>query len=139
MEIYVGNLPWSVTSEDLHALFSKFGEVTAAEVKTMIDDRSGRPKSRGFGFVSMSNATEAQSAIAEYNGYDMNGRPLVVNEARPREEGAPRQGGFNGGNRGGYGRNDDRGGFRPRRDDNMGGGHMGAFAPQAPHTEEAGE
>ena len=80
MNIYVGNLAYEVTDEDLMAAFSEYGEVTSAKVIT--DRFSGR--SRGFGFVEMANGTEAQTAIDSLNGSDLKGRPLTVNQARPR-------------------------------------------------------
>ena len=86
MNIYVGNLTYEVTDEDLEAAFSEFGEITSASV---ISDRfSGR--SRGFGFVEMPKEEEAQAAIAAMNGKDLKGRALTVNEARPREDRGPR-------------------------------------------------
>lgn len=90
MKLYVGNLPYSTTGEELQSAFGSFGEVVSANV---VQDRdSGR--SRGFGFVEMPNAEEANSAIEAMNGKDFNGRNLVVNEARPRPEGGgPRGGG----------------------------------------------
>lgn len=99
-KLYVGNLAYSMRDEDLQQAFSEFGTVTSAKV--MMDRDSGR--SKGFGFVEMSNDNEAQAAINGLNGRPMSGRNLVVNEARPRE---PRpagggRGGFGGG-RGGYG------------------------------------
>ena len=81
MNIYVGNLPYEFNDEELEAAFTEFGEIASARVIT--DRYSGR--SRGFGFVEMANDTEAQAAIAAMNGKDMKGRPLTVNEARPRE------------------------------------------------------
>jgi len=93
MDIYVGNLSYSTSSEDLRELFSAYGEVTSANV---ISDRdSGR--SKGFGFVEMANAEEARTAISKLNGAEVSGRNITVNEARPREERAPRRGGFGGG------------------------------------------
>ena len=94
-KLYVGNLAYSVRDESLHEAFSQFGTVTSAKV--MMDRETGR--SKGFGFVEMSSDPEAQSAINGMNGQALDGRAIVVNEARPREE---RPGGF-GGNRGGYG------------------------------------
>jgi len=95
MNIYVGNLSRDVTEEDLRETFEAFGKV---ESVTIIKDKfSG--ESRGFGFVEMPTKTEAQSAIAGVNGKELKGRPLNVNEARPRPEG--RRGG---GRRGGGGR-----------------------------------
>lgn len=89
--IYVGNLPFSTTSDDLRAAFEAYGTVTRAQV---VSDRdTGR--SRGFGFVEMESG--ADEAIAALNGKDFNGRPLTVNEARPREER-----GFSGGRGGRY-------------------------------------
>ena len=80
MNIYVGNLPFSSNSGDLEQLFSQYGQVDSAAV---INDReTGR--SRGFGFVEMANDDEARRAIEELNVYDMGGRNLRVNEARPR-------------------------------------------------------
>src|SRR4051812_40097723 len=93
VKVYVGNLPYSATDADLRDLFSAYGTVESASV---ISDRdSGR--SKGFGFVELGTKEEAQAAIDALNGKDHEGRALVVNEARPREE-------------------------RPRRDDNRGGG-----------------
>jgi RNA recognition motif-containing protein len=98
--LYVGNLPYSTTADDLREAFSKFGTVTSASVAS--DRETGR--SRGFGFVEMADG--ADEAIANLNGASMGGRSLTVNEARPREE---RRGGGGGGQRGGgggYGRRD---------------------------------
>lgn len=82
MNIYVGNLSYEVTDEDLREAFAAFGEVSSARV---IKDRySGR--SRGFGFVEMPTQTEAQAAIQGLNGQELKGRTLNVNEARPRAE-----------------------------------------------------
>ena len=96
--IYVGNLTWECTADDLLALFQEHGNVSRAQVIT--DRETGR--SRGFGFVEMDNDGEAQKAIDALNGADYQGRPLTVNEARPREE---RSGGGGplGGGRGGFG------------------------------------
>jgi RNA recognition motif-containing protein len=102
--IYVGNLVWDCTADDLLALFQQHGAVARAQVIT--DRETGR--SRGFGFVEMQNDAEAQKAIEALNGVDYKGRPLTVNEAKPREE----RGGFGGGGgggRGGYGGNRGRG------------------------------
>src|SRR5436190_19300899 len=92
--IYVGNLSFDTTSDDLREMFSEFGEVTKAQVTT--DRETGR--SRGFGFVEMSSGGEA--AIAALNGKQVGGRTLTVNEAKPRE---PRTGGGGGGGYGGGG------------------------------------
>ena len=88
MNIYVGNLPFEITEEKLKDLFTEFGEVESARVIT--DRFSGR--SRGFGFVEMSSNDDAQSAIGAMSGKEIEGRALTVNEARPREERAPREG-----------------------------------------------
>lgn len=96
--LYVGNLPYSTSSADLESLFAQFGNVTSAQV---IQDRdTGR--SKGFGFVEMSSDSEAQAAINGLNDKETNGRPLTVNEAKPRENN-PRGGG-GGGYGGGGGR-----------------------------------
>jgi RNA recognition motif-containing protein len=102
--LYVGNLSYNVTSSELETLFASFGTVESAQV---IEDReSGR--SKGFGFVEMSNDDEAQAAIRGLNGQDHNGRPLTVNEARPRED---RGGGGGGGGGGRGGRGGGGGGY----------------------------
>lgn len=88
MNIYVGNLPYHITDEELEAAFAEFGQVTSARV--IIDRMSGR--SRGFGFVEMANDAEAQAAIQALNGKDYKGRALTCNEARPREAGGDRGG-----------------------------------------------
>jgi RNA recognition motif-containing protein len=97
--IYVGNLPFSTTSEELRAAFAQFGTVTRAQVT--MDRETGR--SRGFGFVEMADGGD--EAIAAMNGAAFQGRTLTVNEARPREDRGPRGGGGGGGGggRGGYG------------------------------------
>ena len=115
-KIYVGNLPFSATSESLNEMFSKFGSVDSAKI--IMDKDTGR--SKGFGFVEMSSGDEAAAAIEKLNGSDMGGRSLVVNEARPMEPRENRGGGFGGGRggdrggRGGFGggRGGDRGGDR---------------------------
>ena len=94
-KLYVGNLSYDVDSSELEQLFGQHGQVVSAQI---INDRdTGR--SKGFGFVEMSNDDEAQAAITALNGQQHNGRALTVNEARPREE----RGGGGGGGRGGYG------------------------------------
>ena len=102
MNIYVANLPYSTGDDDLRSQFEAFGSVDSA---TVIKDRdTGR--SRGFGFVEMSNDDEARAAIENLNGTDMGGRPLTVNEARPRGErsgGGGGGGGYRGGGGGGGG------------------------------------
>jgi RNA recognition motif-containing protein len=98
MNIFVGNLPFGMTDDELHELFAKFGEITRA---TVIKDRV-TGKSRGFGFVEMADDEMARAAIEGLNGSDMQGRALTVNEARPRES-RPRTGGGGGYNGGGGG------------------------------------
>ncbi|MGM9486125.1 RNA recognition motif domain-containing protein [Ideonella sp. YS5] len=95
-KLYVGNLTYTMRDDDLQQQFAAFGSVTSAKV--MMDRDTGR--SKGFGFVEMSSDQEAQAAIRGLNGQSIGGRPLVVNEARPREE---RPGGFGGGGGGGGG------------------------------------
>ena len=82
MNIYVGNLPWSVKDDELRQLFTEFGDVASASV--IMDKFSGR--SRGFGFVEMPDSMAAESAIQSLNEKDIGGRNLRVNEAKPREE-----------------------------------------------------
>jgi RNA recognition motif-containing protein len=102
MNIYVGNLPYSVRDQDLMTLFSEHGTVSSAKV--VIDRETDR--SKGFGFVEMPSADEGTNAINKLNGFEFAGRALRVNEARPREE-RPRTGGGGGG---GYGRGGGGGG-----------------------------
>jgi len=104
--LFVGNVSFQTTEGELQSLFEQFGEVTRAQIMT--DRETGR--SRGFAFVEMANDDDAAKAIAALNGKEVNGRALNVNEARPKPEG-PR-----GGGRGGYGREDYRGGGRQRRE-----------------------
>lgn len=104
-KLYVGNLPYSATNDSLAAHFAQCGNVTQATVIT--DKFSGR--SKGFGFVEFDSAEGAEKAIATLHGTDFDGRNLVVNEARPKED-RPR-GDFGGGNRGGGFSNDSRGGY----------------------------
>jgi len=102
MNIYVGNLPYSADDGQLNTMFSEYGTVDSARV--IMDRDSGR--SKGFGFVEMSSDTDAQAAIEALNGQDLDGRPLTVNEARPRAERGSRGGGGGyggGGGGGGYG------------------------------------
>jgi RNA recognition motif-containing protein len=104
MNIYVGNLSWEVTQEDLQEAFQAHGQV--ASVNIITDKYTG--KSRGFGFVEMPNDEEARAAISALNDQELKGRNMNINEARPRTEGG-RGGGRGGGGRGGGGR--DRGGW----------------------------
>ena len=94
-KVYVGNLPYGVGDSELQTMFGVHGTVQSAQV--IMDRDTGR--SKGFGFVEMSNDQEAQAAIAALNGQQVDGRALTVNEARPKTEG----GGGGGGGRGGYG------------------------------------
>jgi RNA recognition motif-containing protein len=108
-KLYVGNLAYSIRDEDLQQAFAQFGTVSSAKV--MMDRDTGR--SKGFGFVEMGSDAEAQSAINGMNGQNLEGRALVVNEARPREErpGGFRSGGGGGGGGGGYGGGGGGGGY----------------------------
>src|SRR5688572_10319686 len=113
VKLYVGNLSFSTTSDELQQLFAQAGTVESA---TVVEDRdTGR--SRGFGFVEMASKEEGEKAIEQFNGTDMNGRNLTVNEARPREDRGNR-----GGGRGGYGGGGNRGGGGGRGGYGGGGG-----------------
>jgi cold-inducible RNA-binding protein len=108
MKLYVGNLAFATSSQELQELFAQAGTVQSASV---IEDRdTGR--SRGFGFVEMSSKEEGEAAIAQLNGKEINGRALNVNEAKPRENrgGGGGRGGFGGNRGGGGGYNGNRGG-----------------------------
>src|SRR5919204_5583096 len=114
MKLYVGNLAFQTSSNELQELFSQAGTVESANV---VEDRdTGR--SRGFGFVEMSSKEEGEAAIAQFNGKELGGRALTVNEARPRENRGGRGGG---GGRGGFGGN--RGGGGGGRGGYGGGGN----------------
>jgi cold-inducible RNA-binding protein len=102
-KLFVGNLSFNVTENDLQDAFAEFG--TVSEVNVMMDRATNRP--RGFAFVTMSSKEEADKAIQAMNGKQLDGRALTVNEARPREERPPRSGG------GGYGGGGGGGGRRP--------------------------
>jgi cold-inducible RNA-binding protein len=109
-KLFVGNLSFNATENDLQDAFAKFGTVT--EVNLMLDRMTNRP--RGFAFVTMSSKEEAEKAIQELNGKELDGRALTVNEARPREDRPPRSGGGGGGyGGGGGGGGRDRGPRRP--------------------------
>jgi len=108
-KLYVGNLPFNTTENELQELFSQAGAVQ--EVTLMQDRFTG--KSRGFAFVTMGSDEDAQNAISKLNGQSIEGRPLTVNEARPREQRAPGGGGRGYGGGGGYGGRREGGG--PRR------------------------
>jgi len=119
LNIFVGNLPFTATEQEVRDLFEAHGDVDTVNIIT--DRETGR--SRGFGFVEMPNSTEAQAAIDALNGNEMGGRALNINEARPRESrgggggGRGGYGGGGGGGRGGYG----GGGGGGRRDGGRGG------------------
>lgn len=120
MDIYVGNLPYEFSDQELSEVFAQFGEVVSAKI--ILDRETGR--SKGFGFVTMSNDEEANAAVAAMDGAEIAGRPAKVNSARPREErprrtfsSGPRQGGFGGGREGG--------GFGGGREGGFGGGREG--------------
>lgn len=113
--LYVGNLSFRVTDDDLYSYFAQAGTVESASVIT--DRETGR--SRGFGFVEMANDSDATNAIELFNGKELDGRNLTVNEARPRENG----GGHRGGGRGDYGGG--RGGRGGHRGGGGGGGRGG--------------
>src|SRR3954462_10177037 len=114
MKLYVGNLAFQTSSDDLQQLFAQAGTVESVSI---VEDReTGR--SRGFGFIEMSSKEEGNAAIAQFNGKEMNGRNLTVNEAKPREN----RGGGGGGGRGGFGGGGGRGGFGGGRGGNSGGG-----------------
>jgi cold-inducible RNA-binding protein len=104
-KLFVGNLSFNTTENDLQDAFAGFGSVT--DVNLVMDRMSGR--SRGFAFVTMGSAEEAQAAISGLNGRDLGGRAISVSEARPREDRPPRSGG-GGGGFGGGGRGGERGG-----------------------------
>ena len=129
-KLYVGNLPYSYRDSDLEQSFGQYGSVTSAKV--MMERDTGR--SKGFGFVEMSNEAEAKAAIEGMNGQQVGGRGLVVNEARPMESRPPRTGGFGGGGGGGgYGGGGGGGGYGGggggsgggRREGGGGGGYGG--------------
>ena len=98
MNIYVGNLSYEMTEEDLRKEFEGFGQVDS--VKIIMDRYTGR--SKGFGFVEMAQDDEAKAAISSMDGKEIGGRTLKVNEARPREEGGRGGGGGDGGRRGSW-------------------------------------
>jgi RNA recognition motif-containing protein len=125
MNIYVGNLNWAMTSEELQELFAPYGEVTSAKIVT---DKFNNNRSKGFGFVEMSDDEAARTAISALHDSDISVRQIVVNESTPRPEGERREGGFKkrsfggggGGSRGGSG-----GGYGGGGGGNRGGGDRG--------------
>jgi cold-inducible RNA-binding protein len=128
-KLYVGNLPFASTAQDLEALFGQVGTVSVVEI--IFDKFTGR--SRGFAFVTMDSADAAQQCVEKFHGYEMDGRALAVNIARPREERAPRSfdegggergGGYRGGG-GGRGGRGGGGGYRGGRGGGGGGGYRG--------------
>lgn len=118
MNIFVGSLPFKIEESELQEIFEEYGEVTS--VKIITDRATGR--SKGFGFVEMTNEEEAKKAIEELNNAEIEGRTIVVNKAEEKKEGSRPSGGFRGGNSGGGFRGGDRGGFRGG---NSGGGFRG--------------
>lgn len=135
-KLYVGNIPFATTAQDLETLFAEAGTVSVVEI--IFDKFTGR--SRGFAFVTMSSPEDAQKAVEKFHGHTVEGRALAVNIARPREERPPRQfgggggGGFRGGGGGGFrGGRGGGGGFRGDRGDRgdrggyRGGGDGGGY------------
>jgi len=127
MNIYVGNLNWNMTSDDLQNLFTPYGEVTSAKIVT---DKFNNDRSKGFGFVEMSDDEAARTAISALHDKEVLGRKIVVNESTPRPEGE--RGGFKkksfggGGGRGGFGGGGNRGGgggYNRDRGNGGGGGY----------------
>lgn len=116
--MYVGNLSWGTTSDDLHDVFGQFGQVTDVHIPT--DRDSGRP--RGFAFVTMDTKEAMEKAIQDLDGTDLDGRDIRVNEAKPRED---RGGGGGGGGYGGGGGGGNRGGGGGNRGGGGGGGYGG--------------
>jgi RNA recognition motif-containing protein len=126
MNIYVGNLNWGMTSDDLYNMFAPYGEVASAKIVT---DKFNNNRSKGFGFVEMSDDEAARAAIAALNETDVQGRKLVVNESAPRPEGQGGGGGGfkkksfgGGGGGGGYNRGGGGGGGYNRGGNGGGGG-----------------
>ena len=116
-KLFVGNLAWAATEEDLSQVFSQFGTVETVEV--LRDKFTNR--ARGFAFVTMATGEDALNCVTNLEGKDFMGRPLKVNVARPREEGAPRRS-FGGPREGGFGGGQGGGGFRGPREGGFGGG-----------------
>jgi len=134
MNIYVGNLSFNASEDDIRQAFAAFGEVSTVSI--IKDQFSGRP--RGFAFVEMQNSNEANSAIAALNGKDMQGRNLIVNEAQPRAD-RPRGGSGSGGGSGGGGGRDGmqrRGPGSGRRSGSGGGSGRGGRSGSGGHRRE---
>ncbi|MGV3528502.1 MAG: RNA recognition motif domain-containing protein [Flavisolibacter sp.] len=127
MNIYVGNISWNLSDQDLANLFAPFGEVSSAKIVT---DKFTQ-RSKGFGFVEMPNAEQGEAAIAQLNGSEVDGRNLVVNESHPKEGGGGggfKKRSFGGGGGGGYkkgGGGFNRGGGNYNRDN--GGGYRNNY------------
>lgn len=115
MNIYVGNLSWSMTDDDLNNLFTPYGTVSSAKI--LREKNTGR--SKGFGFVEMEDEEAAKTAIATLNESEVQGRKLIVNESQPRTEG---EGGYRKSSGGGYGGGGSRGGGYGNRSGGSGGG-----------------
>ncbi|MEP6684415.1 MAG: RNA-binding protein [Parafilimonas sp.] len=128
MNIYVGNLNWSLTSDDLYNMFTPYGEVVSAKI---ITDKFNNNRSKGFGFVEMSDDEAARQAISNLHDTDLSGRKIIVNESAPRKEGEGGAGGggykkksFGGsGGGGGYNRGGSGGGGGNRGGSGGGGGY----------------
>lgn len=118
MNIYVGNLSWNLKDQDLANLFTPFGEVASAKI---VNDKFTQ-RSKGFGFVEMPNDEQAQAAIAQLNGSEVDGRNLVVNESRPKAEGGAPGGGGGGFKKRSFGNGGGGGGFRGGSGSGGGGG-----------------
>ncbi len=116
MNIYVGNLSWTMTDQDLAELFSPFGEVLSAKI--VVDKFKGN-RSKGFGFVEMADAEAGNAAISALHESDQNGRQIIVNESQPRPQGERKPYGDRGGDRGGSGGG---GGYQKRGGGGYGGG-----------------
>lgn len=125
MNIYVGNLNWNMTSEDLYELFAPYGEVTSAKI---VLDKYNNNRSKGFGFVEMPDDESARQAINELNDVDIQSRKIVVNESTPRTDGDRRDfSSGDGGGGGGYKKkpyNPDGGGYRGGSGNGGGGGYQ---------------
>ena len=130
MNIYVGNLNWSMTSDDLYNLFTPYGEVGTAKIVT---DKFNNNRSKGFGFVEMADDEAARQAISQLNETDIMGRKIVVNESAPRQEGEGGGGGgykkksFGGGGGGGFNRGGSGGGGGYNRGGSGGSGGGGGY------------